>query len=88
MGRKLAGLISTFPELFDTEIGIMGYQAGVGQAPDFWQSEWQILVQDLHDILGPSELDNMREVDESARQTGSRVLFVPTFFLFTEVKKE
>jgi SAM-dependent methyltransferase len=87
MGRKLAGLISAFPEFERTEIGIMGYQAGLNQNPAFWESEWQVLAQDLHGILPPGQLDYLRQVDQSARQAGSRVLFVPTFFLYTELKK-
>jgi len=88
MGRKLAGLISAFPEFHHTEIGIMGYQAGLKQDQAFWESEWQILTQDLSGVLAPTELDRLRQIDQAARQTGSRVLYVPTFFLFTEVKKE
>ena len=87
MGRKLAGLISAFPEFEHTEIGIMGYQAGLRQDPAFWESEWQILAHDLDGILAPAEIEKLRQIDQSARQTGSRVLFVPTFFLYTELKK-
>ncbi len=87
MGRKLAGLISAFPEFQHTEIGIMGFQAGLNQDPAFWESEWQILVQDLSGILAPAELEKLHHIDQAARKTGSRVLFVPTFFLYTELKK-
>jgi len=88
MGRKLAGLISAFPEFHLTEIGIMGYQADLVQNPTFWESEWQVLRQDIADAIPASELEALHEVDRSARRYGSRVLFVPTFFLYTEVKKE
>ncbi|MEN8242941.1 MAG: methyltransferase domain-containing protein [Chloroflexota bacterium] len=78
LGRKLAELFQA-AGLVDIEVGIISSQ---------WQpprkgtdtSEWQMLEHDLADRLTETQLSEYREIDQHAWQTGSRVLYVPTFY--------
>lgn len=88
IGRKLAGIASSLPELMNIEVGILGYLANFQEAPSFWQSEWEILSNDLRDRILPAEMEKLKRIDQEARRDGSRVLYVPTFYLFAEITKE
>lgn len=42
--------------------------------------EWQVLRSDLEGLVEPELLENYYLMEQNARQTGERVLFVPTFY--------
>ncbi len=75
-GRKLAGLFHR-AGLVSVESGVLGGQWSEPPSDEDWELEWQALAADL----GPSaDLDRLRALDQSAWQSGERVLFVPTFY--------
>jgi len=84
MGRKLLGLAAS-AGLSNIEVGIMGYQTISDQDNSFWEKEWEILQYDLAGLLSEDTLADLHRVDKSARQSGSRILYVPTFYLSAEV---
>ena len=88
MGRKLAGLAAAFPRLTIIEFGMMGYQHQLHEKTRFWEQEWEILIDDIGDDISPALLDELRTIDRQAREDGSRVLFVPTFYLYAELGKD
>ncbi len=84
IGRKLLGLASA-AGLTKIEVGIIGYQTAHHQDVAFWENEWSILRYDLGGRLSEASLADLKKIDQSARHSGSRVLFVPTFYLYSEV---
>ena len=48
-------------------------------------TEWDVLENDLRDILTPAQLLRYREIEIRARQTGQRLQFIPTFYAFGRV---
>jgi hypothetical protein len=47
--------------------------------------EWQVLREDLKDMLPAEELTRLMAIDEQARRDGRRVLRVPTHFVHAQV---
>jgi len=78
IGRRLAELFQT-AGLINIQVGIIGSQ---------WQpprkgvdtSEWQMLEHDLADQLPEAQFNEYRKLDQQAWESGSRVLYVPTFY--------
>lgn len=83
MGRKLAGLFAG-AGLRQVEAGIMGSEWQIPALPTE-TLEWDVLVSDLAGNLPAQDIETLRNLDESAWQTGQRVLFVPTFFAWGRV---
>lgn len=79
-GRRLAGLLAE-SGVRVKDSGILGSQPGPGR-PDGGEaeSETRILFEDLGDEFSDSERRRFAEADRAARESGRRVLFVPTFF--------
>ncbi|MBN2555911.1 MAG: methyltransferase domain-containing protein [Anaerolineales bacterium] len=44
------------------------------------QSEWDTIRRDLDGIIPPEELDLAEKMDRAAWESGTRILFVPTFY--------
>ena len=59
-------------------------QAGTFTAADH-HSEWQVLEADLAGTVPPSEMENLKRLDEEAWVRGERVLHVPTYFAWGQV---
>ena len=79
LGRKLAGIFHSVG-LRHVETGILGAQ---------WQDEilksepgleWQVLVEDLPEMAAGDDFQHLKTLDEQARASGERVLYVPTFY--------
>jgi SAM-dependent methyltransferase len=80
LGRALAGLLSG-SGVRVTECGVLGSQLRPAEPDDEEaESERNILLEDLGDELPDSERREFVAADRSARESGRRVLFVPTFF--------
>lgn len=79
MGRRLGGL---FHErgFSDVKVGILGSQWQAGIAQDMDETEWMTLLSDLGERLSEEELAEYKQADQRARNAGSRVLFIPTFY--------
>jgi hypothetical protein len=86
-GRKLASLLRD-AGLKDIEIGVLGGQWRGNTSVNNWQSEWEILANDLQDLLSAQELARLRVKDITARQSGERILFVPTFYAWGRVGRK
>jgi SAM-dependent methyltransferase len=63
------------------QYGISGFEVRTGELPDWWESEWQILSYDLQDLIETDELARLKTLDRQSWLDGSRILWVPTFYL-------
>ncbi len=79
MGRKLAGIFRD-AGLKQVQTGILGGEWQDESRFENADLEWQVLLEDVGTIIPPDKLDNFRKSDNLARQQGSRVLYVPTFY--------
>jgi SAM-dependent methyltransferase len=50
-----------------------------------WQIEWDVLESDLRGRVPDQELQSMKALDKQARQQGTRLLHVPTYFAWGQV---
>lgn len=81
MGRMLPELFSNIG--FDSiQFGTSGFQNILRSLPEGWESEWQVLDHDLRNTLSDEERESIKQKDQSAWLSGSRVLWVPTFYVF------
>ena len=84
MGRKLTGLFAG-SGLKNIETGLMGAQWQPSDNNSSSQSEFNIVHHDLRGFIEESKIEEMRELDAAAWQTGERVLYVPTFYALGQV---
>lgn len=83
MGRKIVGLFQN-AGLRDPESGVLGAQWTESNA-DNSELEWQILRGDLEGRISSEQLDIFSREESLARDSGNRVLYVPTFFAWGKV---
>ncbi len=79
IGRKLPGLLSA-SGFSNIEYGVSGFQAMAHTVPEWWESEWEIIFNDLKEMMDKKELHKFQELDQACWESGSRVLWVPTFY--------
>lgn len=79
MGRKLGELFFQ-AGLQGIETGVLGGQWYSTLDWDDWQIEWDVLVDDLQGKFPSDQMLKLKELDRSARENASRVLYVPTFY--------
>ncbi|HZD58047.1 MAG TPA: class I SAM-dependent methyltransferase [Anaerolineales bacterium] len=79
MGRKLRGLFKNVGAK-GIESGVLGGQWMDSPTEEYLESEWAVLNSDLSGYLSAAEIEDLRQLDESAWARGERVLFVPTFY--------
>ena len=79
MGRKL-GEVFNQAGLSNIEIGILGAQWSVNHAGVSDDTEWMTLRSDLADKLPETDIARYEAIDQQAKQAGSRILFIPTFY--------
>jgi len=80
IGRSLPSLASQ-AGFIECKYGISGYETFAGELPTWWESEWQTIRYDLAETLPSNELDVLMEKDRKSWLKGSRVLWIPTFYL-------
>jgi|WetSurMetagenome_2_1015567.scaffolds.fasta_scaffold134375_2 SAM-dependent methyltransferase len=79
-GRKLAGLLSECGIRVETS-GVLGAELSPGlEGSAGSEMELKILREDLGDKLSNSDWETIASDDRAARESGRRVLFVPTFY--------
>jgi ubiquinone/menaquinone biosynthesis C-methylase UbiE len=78
-GRQLASWFSQ-AGLQEVQIGVSGFQTAPAALPLWFESEWQVLQQDLAGSLSTTELVRLKELDRQAWLAGERVLWIPTFY--------
>ena len=80
MGRKLRALF-TQCGFTSVEAGVIGGQWRQGFDQSEFESEWEILHNDLSNQPEKlAQLPRFQDSDRRARQQGERILFVPTFY--------
>jgi len=67
------------------EFGVLGSQSTTEIDYAFLESEWEMLLHDLSGHIDQSELNRYYLLDRKAWEDGTRVLFIPTFYLHAEV---
>lgn len=79
VGKKLPSLLLDAGfELLN--FGIIGYESIKPGIPQWWDSEWETLRQDLSPEVSKSDLYNFQEIDRQSWLSGKRVLWVPTYY--------
>ena len=79
-GRELPSLAVSSG--FDNcQIGVSGYEQKIGVLPDWWSSEWEVLHDDLTPYLSQDAILNFQNMDRDCWLNGTRILWVPTFYL-------
>jgi ubiquinone/menaquinone biosynthesis C-methylase UbiE len=86
MGRKLKSLFHS--------IGLEDVQSGVYEGSwvepspkQYLESEWKMTSNDLQGILSTAEINELKKHDLAARESGSRLIYVPTFYAWGRVHK-
>lgn len=79
VGRQLSEIFNQ-AGLIDILTGVMGGQWQGVISPDEFKSEWATLNLDLSGTIEPDQLVKLKETDRMAWVSGSRTLFIPTFF--------
>jgi len=84
LGRQLRALfIQT--GLQDVETGILAAQWQQEHPLRDDSTEWLMIQADLGDRLSQNELAQFKQQDRQAREAGTRVLFIPTFYAIGKV---
>jgi ubiquinone/menaquinone biosynthesis C-methylase UbiE len=83
IGRQLSSLASN-SGFIDTRVGISCYEQSCGDVPEWWESEWAAIQQDLLHRVSKSKLDAYKKIDLESWQAGTRILWIPTFYLITK----
>jgi hypothetical protein len=68
------------------ETGVLGGQWRGTPSAQTWHSEWQVLYADLEARVDLQQLRRLQQLDEQASQHGQRVLYVPTFYAWGQVR--
>ncbi len=68
-----------------TETGAIRSPRLRSQRDEDWESEWQVLEDDLAGAVSPEDLAKIKEVDRQARVLGGHMLNVPTYFAWGQV---
>ena len=80
IGRALAGLFHNTGVRLESS-GVLGADlpSGAGNSKEA-ELELKILLEDLGEKISAPEQETLREADRAARNSGRRVLFIPTFY--------
>jgi SAM-dependent methyltransferase len=84
IGRKLRDIFSC-AGLIDIQVGLLGGEWTEPPSLEELESEWHTIAWDLLGTLSNEELENYRKADVEAWQSGSRILFIPTFYALGRV---
>ncbi len=81
MGRMLPDVF-TQAGVSNIQYGVSGFQTSPTTIPEWFDSEWKTLRDDLTPDVSQKELDAFFELEKKSRLEGSRVLWVPTFYAY------
>jgi ubiquinone/menaquinone biosynthesis C-methylase UbiE len=86
IGRRLGWMFQQ-AGLEHVETGVLGAQWNASPAEEELASEWEVLRSDLEMLFGTGDIapwqgeyEKLKRLDESAWESGERVLYVPTFY--------
>jgi SAM-dependent methyltransferase len=85
LGRRL-GEIFHEAGCSQIETGVLGGRWSEVLSKTEWESEWNILLQDFGDSLPISEINRFHRLYRDAWQTGTHLLFIPTFYAWGRVE--
>jgi len=80
IGRNLPALV-TSAGFCQCQYGISSYEQVGGDLPEWWESEWEVIAEDLKSFVDPEKLALMKKIDHDNWLSGTRVLWIPTFYL-------
>ena len=86
IGRKLKSLFYS-AGLMNIHVGAYEGRWNSGLSPDEVESEWQVLENDLENLISKSELADLKQSDQVSREQGTRLIYVPTFYAYGIVSK-
>jgi SAM-dependent methyltransferase len=84
IGRKLRDIFSRVG-LIDVQVGLLGGEWTGPPSLEELESEWRTIASDLHGTLSDEDLEAYRRADSEAWRSGSRILFIPTFYALGRV---
>jgi SAM-dependent methyltransferase len=84
IGRKIRELFNQ-AGLLEVHAGVLGGEWTGQPSKAEMESEWVTLASDLAEILTEDEIDSLQRSDHVAWGSGSRILYVPTFYAIGRV---
>lgn len=78
-GKDLANIVAASGFQL-VKFGVPGYEHPEPGLPPWWESEWQVIQHDLADLISPDELIQYKNIDRQSWISGTRVLWVPTYY--------
>ena len=84
IGRRLRELFSQ-AGLIDIRAGVLGGEWMGSQSQEDLDSEWQTIAADLQHELSHEAIEGYRTADAEAWRSGTRILFIPTFYAIGRV---
>jgi SAM-dependent methyltransferase len=84
IGRRLRYIFSR-AGLIDIQVGVLSGEWTGFPTLEELDSEWHTIAADLHDKLSDEVIEEYRRADIEAWRSGSRVLFIPTFYAIGRV---
>ena len=78
-GKELPSLLTSVGFRL-LKFGLPGYENPIQGIPVWWNSEWQVLEQDLFPYLSYDEIAEYKKIDRTSWKSGDRVLWVPTYY--------
>ena len=87
IGRRLKDIFSK-TGLLDIQVGVLSGEWTGSPSLEELESEWRTIAADLQDILSDQAIEDYRRADLEAWRSGSRILFIPTFYATGRVPSE
>lgn len=84
IGRRLRELFSQ-AGLIDIRAGVLGGEWMGSPSQEDLDSEWQTIAADLQHELSHEAIEGYRTADAEAWRSGTRILFIPTFYAIGRV---
>jgi SAM-dependent methyltransferase len=84
IGRRLKALFSSVG-LVDIQVGVLSGEWTGPPTPEELESEWRTIAADLQHKLSTEALEDFQKAEMEAWRSGSRILFIPTFYAIGRV---
>lgn len=84
IGRRLSEIFHN-AGLVNVNVGLLGGHWPEPPKNEDIDSEWEVLQADLGEAVTNDQLESLRRQEAEAWQSGSRILFVPTFYAWGRV---
>ncbi len=87
IGRRLKDIFSR-SGLIDIQVGVLSGEWTGPPSPEELESEWRTIAADLNYELSAETIETYRKADLEAWRSGSRILFIPTFYAIGRVPSQ